>query len=94
MSRNDYPGVEWRKSRYSNGQAECVEVARNLPGIVAVRDSKDPAALRSPSHASNGAHSLPRSKPGAKHGGPGESEHAQRGARDACRLPRQAGTDQ
>ena len=42
MSRNDYPGAEWRKSRYSNGQAECVEVARNLPGIIAVRDSKDP----------------------------------------------------
>jgi hypothetical protein len=35
----------WRKSRYSgNGgqQNGCVEVARNLPGIVAVRDSKDP----------------------------------------------------
>jgi hypothetical protein len=35
----------WRKSRRSgNGgqQNGCVEVARNLPGIVAVRDSKDP----------------------------------------------------
>jgi hypothetical protein len=34
----------WRKSSYSgdNGGA-CVEVARNLPGIIAVRDSKDPA---------------------------------------------------
>jgi hypothetical protein len=33
----------WRKSSYSgNGGADCVEVARNLPGIVAVRDSKDP----------------------------------------------------
>ena len=42
MSRNDYPGAQWRKSRHSNGQAECVEVARNLPGIIAVRDSKDP----------------------------------------------------
>ncbi len=33
----------WRKSSYSgsNGGA-CVEVADNLPGIVAVRDSKDP----------------------------------------------------
>ncbi len=41
MSRNDYPSAQWRKSHYSNGQAECVEVARNLPGI-AVRDSKDP----------------------------------------------------
>jgi hypothetical protein len=46
VSRNDYPGAVWRKSRYSNGQAECVEVARDLPGIVAVRDSKDPDGPR------------------------------------------------
>lgn len=33
----------WRKSSYSgNGGVDCVEVARNLPGIVAVRDSKNP----------------------------------------------------
>lgn len=33
----------WRKSTFSNGSGgNCVEVARNLPGIVAVRDSKDP----------------------------------------------------
>lgn len=32
----------WRKSAYSNNGGNCVEVARNLPGIVAVRDSKDP----------------------------------------------------
>jgi hypothetical protein len=33
----------WRKASYSgtNGGG-CVEVARNLPGVVAVRDSKDP----------------------------------------------------
>ncbi|MFD8220662.1 DUF397 domain-containing protein [Streptomyces sp. NPDC059697] len=31
------------KSSYSGGDAgqECVEVARNIPGAVAVRDSKD-----------------------------------------------------
>ncbi len=36
--------AQWRKSSYSgsNGGA-CVEVARNPPGAVAVRDSKDPA---------------------------------------------------
>ena len=33
--------TEWRHSRACNGGA-CVEVARNLPGIVAVRDSKNP----------------------------------------------------
>jgi hypothetical protein len=34
--------AQWIKSSYSgtNGGA-CVEVARNLPGVVAVRDSKD-----------------------------------------------------
>ena len=48
MSRNDYPRAVWRKSRYSNGQAECVEVAGNLPGIVAVRDSKDPSGPKLP----------------------------------------------
>jgi hypothetical protein len=35
--------AQWRKSSYSgsNGGA-CVEVASNLTGVVAVRDSKDP----------------------------------------------------
>jgi hypothetical protein len=33
----------WQKSSYSgNGGGDCVEVARNLPHVVAVRDSKDP----------------------------------------------------
>jgi hypothetical protein len=32
----------WRKSTYTTGQGNCVEVGRNLPGVVAVRDSKDP----------------------------------------------------
>ncbi|WP_431937213.1 DUF397 domain-containing protein [Micromonospora sp. RP3T] len=36
-------GAHWRKSSCSstNGGA-CVEVADNLPGVVGVRDSKDP----------------------------------------------------
>jgi Domain of unknown function (DUF397) len=34
----------WRKSSYSgNGGGDCVEVARNLAGVVLVRDSKDQA---------------------------------------------------
>ncbi|MFJ1997367.1 DUF397 domain-containing protein [Streptomyces asiaticus] len=33
----------WRKSSYSNGDGGvCVEVADNLPGVVPVRDSKNP----------------------------------------------------
>jgi hypothetical protein len=35
---------EWRKSTRSAGTGgNCVEVADNLPGVVAVRDSKDQA---------------------------------------------------
>jgi hypothetical protein len=39
----DVTGAMWRKSSHSsaNGGA-CVEVASNLPGLVAVRDSKAP----------------------------------------------------
>jgi len=34
--------AQWRKSTYSGSNGGgCVEIARNLPGIVAVRDSKD-----------------------------------------------------
>jgi hypothetical protein len=34
----------WRKSTYSGGNGgDCLEVARNRPGTVAVRDSKDQA---------------------------------------------------
>jgi hypothetical protein len=33
----------WQKSSYSgNGGGSCVEVARNLPRTIAIRDSKDP----------------------------------------------------
>jgi hypothetical protein len=39
----DLTRAEWRKSTKSGGNGgNCVEVARNLPGIVAVRDSKHP----------------------------------------------------
>ncbi|WP_030391337.1 DUF397 domain-containing protein [Kitasatospora purpeofusca] len=33
---------QWRKSSYSNGQGDCIEVADRLSDIVPVRDSKDP----------------------------------------------------
>jgi hypothetical protein len=34
------PHFEFVKSSHSSGNGECVEVARNIPGAVAVRDSK------------------------------------------------------
>ena len=38
----DLSRAVWHKSARSNGSGgACVEVARNLPGIVAVRDSKN-----------------------------------------------------
>jgi len=42
MTGIDLPRAEWRKSSYSGQSGNCVEVARNLPGLVAVRDSEKP----------------------------------------------------
>jgi hypothetical protein len=40
----DLTGAQWRKStRSGDNNGNCVEVAANLPGIIAVRDSKDRA---------------------------------------------------
>ncbi len=36
----DLSRAVWRKSTHSNNGGACVEVATNLSGIVAVRDSK------------------------------------------------------
>jgi Domain of unknown function (DUF397) len=43
MAEHDLSRAVWRKSAYSGGATNCVEVAGSLPAIVAVRDSKDPA---------------------------------------------------
>jgi hypothetical protein len=42
MNSTDGPDLSWRKSSYSNGQANCVEVAATAHGygLVVVRDSK------------------------------------------------------
>jgi hypothetical protein len=38
----DLSRAVWHKSTFSNGNGgACVEVTRNLPGIVVVRDSND-----------------------------------------------------
>ena len=46
MTEIDLSRAEWRKSSYSGQDGNCVEVARNLPGLVAVRDSKEPDGAR------------------------------------------------
>lgn len=37
----DLTGDRWRTSTRSGAQGNCVEVADNLPGVVAIRDSKN-----------------------------------------------------
>ena len=42
MTGIDLSRAEWRKSSYSSQSGNCVETACNLPGLVTVRDSKEP----------------------------------------------------
>ncbi|MGH3225213.1 MAG: DUF397 domain-containing protein [Streptosporangiaceae bacterium] len=42
MDQLDIRRAEWSKSSYSSANGQCIQVARNLPGLVAVRDSKNP----------------------------------------------------
>jgi hypothetical protein len=46
MTEIDLSRAEWHKSSYSSQDGNCVEVARNLPGLVAVRDSKEPGRAK------------------------------------------------
>lgn len=40
----DLSQAKWRKATRSSGSnGGCVEIAANLPGVAAVRDSKDPS---------------------------------------------------
>jgi Domain of unknown function (DUF397) len=42
VATHDLRRAQWRTSTHSANGSTCVQVACNLPGIVAVRDSKDP----------------------------------------------------
>lgn len=51
MVARDLRRAAWRTSTYSANGSTCVEVASNLPGTVAVRDSQDrhgPVLMLSP----------------------------------------------
>lgn len=39
----DLSQADWRKAVASQNNGGCVEVAANLPGVIAIRDSKRPA---------------------------------------------------
>lgn len=41
MNEQGLSSRAWRKSSYSGGSGDCIEVAGNLPGFIAVRDSKN-----------------------------------------------------
>ncbi|GII63781.1 hypothetical protein Skr01_38660 [Sphaerisporangium krabiense] len=44
MAQPNLTNAQWRKSKWSGDHGGgCVEVATNLPGLVAVRDSKNPS---------------------------------------------------
>ena len=42
MTEIDLSRAEWHKSSYSSQSGNCVEAASNLPGLVAIRDTKQP----------------------------------------------------
>ncbi|MFE4516938.1 DUF397 domain-containing protein [Kitasatospora sp. NPDC056783] len=42
MSRPDLSRACWFKSSYSDNGGTCVEVSADYPGVIPVRDSKDP----------------------------------------------------
>jgi hypothetical protein len=52
----DLSQARWRKATRSQANGGCVEIAANLPGLVAIRDSKRPA---------DGAHVIGRTTFGA-----------------------------
>ena len=42
MDAHQLHRAQWRTSTHSGQNGSCVQVAANLPGIVAIRDSKNP----------------------------------------------------
>ncbi|MFF8314140.1 DUF397 domain-containing protein [Streptomyces lydicus] len=67
----DLSSALWRKSSYSTNGGECIEIADDIPGLVPVRDSKNPegAALLISAPAWNAFVAAVRSAAFSRHGG-------------------------
>lgn len=46
MTAADSSRAAWRTSSHSGANGDCVQVARPAPGVIAVRDSRDPGGSR------------------------------------------------
>ena len=42
MDSLDLNRARWHTSTHSGGNGSCIQVTGNLPGFIAIRDSKDP----------------------------------------------------
>ena len=42
MDSLDLNRARWHTSTHSGGNGSCIQVAGDLPGFIAIRDSKDP----------------------------------------------------
>lgn len=42
MDAHQLHRAQWRTSTHSGQNGSCIQVAANLPGIIAIRDSKNP----------------------------------------------------
>ena len=63
MDTPDLTRAQWHTSTYSGGNGSCIEVARNLPGLAAVRDSKDRQGPKLVLQRTSGTASSAASKP-------------------------------
>ncbi|MFF4606851.1 DUF397 domain-containing protein [Streptomyces sp. NPDC001339] len=60
--------TRWFKSSYSDNGGDCIEVATNVPGVVPVRDSKNPNGPALAFPASSWSAFVASVKGGAGHG--------------------------
>ncbi|MCN9239949.1 DUF397 domain-containing protein [Streptomyces sp. RY43-2] len=42
LTKTAFSTAIWRKSSYSGGQGDCLELAHGIPALAPIRDSKNP----------------------------------------------------